>query len=112
MNWKTPVRLSVLTLAAGSMSSCVFVSTIHDEPKMPVSFDSAKAAQTFYDRTYVPESSGTNSGSLGLGYSLPRYTRRDGPQLRFNNAARRADADGDGHITTEEARAYAEEDRY
>jgi hypothetical protein len=111
MNWKTPARLSVLTLAAGSLSSCVFISKVYDEPKLPMSFDSAKAAQTFYDRTYVPETPGRNMGSFGIGYTLPKITRRDGPQLRFNKAARMADTDGDQYITTDEAEAYAEGDR-
>jgi len=107
MNQRAITQIFVASLAAGCMSSCIHVGKITDEPKLAVSFDSAQAAQVFYDKTYVPDSSGRNSGYLAFGPMLPKFTKSEGSQLRFNKAARAADADGDGTISRSEAEDYA-----
>ena len=92
------------------LSSCVSIVKTADEPKESVTFSSARAAQTFYETTYVTESRGENGGSLNmtLPIVLPSYRENDGPQLTYNKAVRAADANGDTHITTAEAQAYAD----
>jgi len=94
------------------LSNCISVSKTADEAKVPVTFSSAQAAQTFYDKTYVPESNGQDMHSLNMSFPivLPKYRENEGSQLKFNNAVRAADANGDQHITTAEAKAYATEE--
>lgn len=99
----------VAVLLAISLSNCVSVIKTADEPKVPVTFSSAKAAQTFYEKTYVIPSRGEDGGmvNMSLPIVLPSYRETKGSQLRFNEAVRAADTNGDQHITTSEAQVYA-----
>lgn len=99
---------ALLTLC---LPSCVSVSRTLDEPKLPVSFASASAAQSFYDATFVPNTDGMKMGAVSFYFPININMKLRSGQLRFNDAVRSADKDGDRRISTAEATAYAEDQR-
>lgn len=105
-----PTFLLALTLGV-SLPSCIHITRTVEEPKQPVRFSSAEAAQTFYDATYVPPPPTNGKSSvLVIGLPMPVSCRRqDGPQRRFNRAVAAADTDNNGEITSHEARDYEAE---
>ncbi len=92
-------------------AGCVSHTTIKDEPRQSVRFSSSQAAQTFYD-AYLSTTSPKGRGSLSVFVALPyRHQTVSTDNVHFNCAVRAADSDHNGVISTEEASAFAIQQR-
>ena len=104
----TPRTLcAICTLCCvATLTGCVTVHTYDNEPQLPTTFSSGKAAQVFYDSAFVRKTK--HNGDVI--FHLPLQIRRGfkTPTTRFNDAVRSADSNTDGRISLTEARAYEE----
>lgn len=104
------MKNSSLLLIPFLLSSCVTITKTRDEKPVPLKFDQAKTAQTFYEGYFLPKSNTEfkpERGHVSLWLTLPfRYSRLDSPQKKLNAAIRTADTNKDGTLSRREVTAY------
>ncbi len=102
--------LALATLAGGCISTQK--TEYRDEPRTKVDFENDTAGRLFYEALSKSRSSGGRSES-NTEVSLPivfehKHRVVEGESIAFNNAVRRCDTNGDGIITEQEARIFAD----
>lgn len=106
--------LPLLLVAAALGSGCIHTheTVVHDDSRLPVSFESDAAARTFYETLSRLPNGGQRQESK-TEVSIPivfEHERRvvRGPNQAFNEAVNRCDTNRDGKITEQEARIFAD----
>ena len=110
-------RTVVLGLAAAfalSLTGCISTNqTVYrEEERVKVEFESDTAGRIFYEALSKARGSHNRSDST-TEVSLPivfshKHRVVEGESLAFNQAVRQCDTNGDGRITEQEARIFAE----
>ena len=103
--------LTVTLLNAGCIST---ERTVYQEPeRVKVEFENDAAGRLFYEALSKLESRHDRNESR-TSISIPvvfehKHRVVDGENVAFNQAVRRCDTNGDGRITEQEARIFAEQ---
>ena len=103
--------LTVALLNAGCIST---ERTVYQEPeRVKVEFENDAAGRLFYEALSKMESRHDRNESR-TSISIPvvfehKHRVVDGENVAFNQAVRRCDTNGDGRITEQEARIFAEQ---
>jgi hypothetical protein len=104
---KTFFTSTLLVVCGFLTAGCVTHTTIKDESRQEMRFNSAEAAQMFYD-AYLSAGRPKGNGSVILSIPIPYHHRTvETDNVKFNAAAQRADEDLDGAISDEEATLFA-----
>jgi hypothetical protein len=102
---------AIIALLSCLTSGCVSHTTIKDEPRRSVRFSSPQAAQIFYD-AYLSAASPKGRGSVNVYVALPyQHETVSTDNVLFNAAVQTADSNHNAVISTEEARAFAVQQR-
>jgi hypothetical protein len=102
---------AIIALLSCLTSGCVSHTTIKDEPRRSVRFSSPQAAQIFYD-AYLSAASPKGRGSVSVYVGLPyQHETVSTDNVLFNSAVQTADSNHNAVISTEEARAFAVQQR-
>ena len=107
MKKPSAILLAVPLFLGGLSPGCVHRVTYRHEPRQPIRFTSATAAQTFYEAYLaagIPKGHGVVSLSIPLPYSHRTIATGN---VQLNAAAKSADSDRNGTVTGKEAHAYA-----
>lgn len=106
--------LPTFALAASLTTGCIHTheTVIHDDSRIPVSFENDTAARDFYEALSRLPNGGQRQESK-TEVSIPivfEHERRvvRGPNQAFNEAVNRCDTNRDGKITEQEARIFAD----
>ena len=109
-----PAAMVTLALALLN-SSCISTErTVYQEPeRVKVEFENDAAGRLFYEALSKLESRHDRNESR-TSISIPvvfehKHRVVDGENVAFNQAVRRCDTNGDGRITEQEARIFAEQ---
>lgn len=113
---KTRIAFHVVLLAVlGLSSGCISTSRTEyrDEPRLKVEFENDSAGRLFYE-TLSKNAHRYNRSESNTEVSLPivfetKHRVVEGESYAFNQAVRRCDTNGDGMITEQEAKIFAEQ---
>ena len=112
---KAASLLSSLALAAALNTGCISTeqTVYQDQERVKVEFENDAAGRLFYEAlSKVKDRRGRSESKTEV--SIPvvfDHKRRvvEGENILFNQAVRRCDTNGDGRITEQEARIFAEQ---
>lgn len=106
--------LPTFALAASLTTGCIHTheTVIHDDSRIPVSFENDTAARDFYEALSRLPNGGQRQESktevsIPIVFEHERKVVR-GPNQAFNEAVNRCDTNRDGKITEQEARIFAD----
>lgn len=101
-------------MTALASAGCIHTeeTIVHDEPRVPVTFENESAGRIFYEALSRGAYTGArreSSTEVEIPFVFGHKTRTvRGPNAAFNDAVSRCDTNRDGRITETEARIFAD----